>query len=118
MQVAEGLQDEQIGAGFSQGLICSAKAWRACSGWTRPKGARRTPSGPTSPAIQHFSERGHHHPAGQLHAGPVDLGYLFLQAVRASLKRLAPKVLVWMICAPASIYSRWISRHQRRAGSG
>ncbi len=80
--------------------ICSLKTWRACSGWTRPKGAKRTPNGPTSPATKtglkeaRTTRRASSTPARLISAT------LSSRPCSVNLKRLAPNVFVRMTWAP------------------
>ncbi len=90
-------------------LICSAKAARACSGCTRPKGAMRTPRGPTSPAMS--TSLNDAETTRFASSTPLQLisTTSSCKPCLLNLKRFAPNVLVIINCAPASIYSRWIS---------
>ncbi len=73
-QVAEGLQDEQVRAGLRQGLDLLGESLAGLLRLHPPKGRQAHAQRPDIARHQHLLEGGRHHPARQLHPGPVDLG--------------------------------------------
>ena len=91
--IGNSFHDQQIHlAASTRDWICCAKMPRASSGCTRPKGARRTPIGPTSPAIStSLKLKPDVRFARQLNSGGIDLIQLIGQAVLAQFDRVRAK---------------------------
>src|SRR3989442_13249243 len=88
---------------------CSRNAARASAAVTPPSGARYLPSGPTDPRIK--TSRPVDSRTSRASRTPRRLtSRTWLSSpCAASLKRLAPKVLVSIRSAPAATYSAWIA---------
>ncbi len=118
VQVAEGLQDQQIRPGLGQGRDLLGEGLAGLLGLDAAERRQAHPQRADVAGHQHLPEGRHRHPARQLHPGPVDLGDLVLQAVRGQLVAVGAEGVGLDDLRPGLDVRAVDLRHQRRAGSG